>query len=1130
MKKISLILSVFFLFGNIATAQKDVRTTGTRIADILAQMPAKNETDLNTAMKEMELLGVEGLHELSKRLAPDGTSDNSKIEYAIMGYTGYVSKPGREVLKKDAEEAWIKALSNTKDKNLTSFFMDMLGIIGSDKSVPALLPYLKDKMLGDKAIPVLASIGTTAAGSGLLRGLTEQGANKTGLIQALGYMKYAPALNQLNRFATDGTKEEQKAAGHSIAQIGDPASADLLLELTVKNGIPFSNGDAVADYGFYIQRLKENGHEANAANLASTFFKNSANSNTYARIAALKALTLVLKEKALPELAKAAYDTNPEYRRAALDMADALVNESNISIFTKGFKRATPDVQISLMGFLSDHPEPSVYKTIINLAQKSKNPDLKQAAITAIGRLSMPGATQSLLTLVQKSSDTDLPALKEALLLVKDGNLTNSVLSALLNTSGPGKAMLIEVLAAKREKKAFDLIAREFTSSDIEVVKEAALQALPLVSSNQHLQQLLDMLFASKNANEISVIQNAITSALKGAQGAENIILGRLDKTAADSRHLLFPALSFIGNNNALKKVFSSYKNNAGDRVQALKTIAAWPNAGAMDALYSIASKMEVPNSDKIIAAGGFIRLIPETHAPADQQLLLLKKAMAIAGTDEQSGEIIDQAGRMNTFTALAFVADYLENPTLKQKAANAVMNIGMSDKSFYGTLVREWLTKAKDIISGRDDIYMKKAIEKFLADMPKDEGYVSVFNGKDLTGWKGLVANPIERAKMTSEQIAEAQKKADEVMRSGWTVKNGELLFLGKGDNIATVKKYGDFEMLIDWKIFNDGQKDGDAGIYLRGTPQVQIWDTSRRDVGAEVGSGGLYNNQKYRSTPLKVADNPLGDWNHFYIKMVGDKVTVYLNGELVTDNIPLENYWDRNMPLWSEEQIELQAHGSRIGYRDIYIKELGKTKPFELSEEEKQQGYEVLFDGTNMDNWQGNLTDYVVKNGEMVIEPQPGSRGNLYTKKEYGDFSFRFEFKLTPGANNGVGIRTPMEGDAAYVGMEIQILDNTADIYKNLHEYQYHGSVYGVIPAKRGFLKPVGEWNYEEIIAKGDSVTVILNGKTIVNGNIREASKNGTIDGQEHPGLLNKKGYIGFLGHGSVVHFRNIRVKELK
>ena len=159
----------------------------------------------------------------------------------------------------------------------------------------------------------------------------------------------------------------------------------------------------------------------------------------------------------------------------------------------------------------------------------------------------------------------------------------------------------------------------------------------------------------------------------------------------------------------------------------------------------------------------------------------------------------------------------------------------------------------------------------------------------------------------------------------------------------------------------------------------------------------------------------------------------------------------------------------------------------------------------------------------------PKRGGNGNLYTKDEYSDFIYRFEFKLTPGANNGVGIRAPLNGDAAYNGMEIQILDNDADIYKDLKPYQYHGSVYGIIPAKRGYLKPVGEWNQEEIEAKGNHIKVTLNGTVILDGDIAEATKNGTADHREHPGLFNKSGHIGFLGHGDILYLRNIRVKDL-
>ena len=163
-------------------------------------------------------------------------------------------------------------------------------------------------------------------------------------------------------------------------------------------------------------------------------------------------------------------------------------------------------------------------------------------------------------------------------------------------------------------------------------------------------------------------------------------------------------------------------------------------------------------------------------------------------------------------------------------------------------------------------------------------------------------------------------------------------------------------------------------------------------------------------------------------------------------------------------------------------------------------------------------------------MVDPKGKGGGNLYTEKEYSNFNFRFEFQLTSGANNGLGIHAPLEGDAAYLGKELQILDNTAEKYANLKPYQYHGSVYGIIPAKRGFLKPVGEWNAEEVIVQGSSIKVILNGTTIVDGDFMEASKNGTMDQKSHPGLERTKGHIGFLGHGDVLRFRNIRIKELR
>jgi hypothetical protein len=197
--------------------------------------------------------------------------------------------------------------------------------------------------------------------------------------------------------------------------------------------------------------------------------------------------------------------------------------------------------------------------------------------------------------------------------------------------------------------------------------------------------------------------------------------------------------------------------------------------------------------------------------------------------------------------------------------------------------------------------------------------GFEAVFNGKDLANWKGLLKgpndNPAKRALFSPEVRTKEQALADEDMRAHWRVEDGALVFDGKGRSLCTAKDYGDFEMMVDWKILPKG----DSGIYLRGSPQVQIWDNP-------VGSGGLYNNKKNPSKPAKVADKPVGQWNHFFIRMVGEKVDVYLNGVLVLDQVTMENYWEPMKPIYPTGQIELQNHGNTLWFKNIYIRELTK------------------------------------------------------------------------------------------------------------------------------------------------------------------------------------------------------------
>ncbi len=193
-------------------------------------------------------------------------------------------------------------------------------------------------------------------------------------------------------------------------------------------------------------------------------------------------------------------------------------------------------------------------------------------------------------------------------------------------------------------------------------------------------------------------------------------------------------------------------------------------------------------------------------------------------------------------------------------------------------------------------------------------------------------------------------------------------------------------------------------------------------------------------------------------------------------------------------------------------------------------EEGFVPLFDGKSLQGWQAVEKageGYLVENGVLICPAEGG--GNLFTEREYSDFVLRFEFRLQEGSNNGVGIRAPLVGDAAYQGLEIQVLDNHSPRYKDkLRPAQYHGSVYDLAPAKRGFLKPTGEWNQEEIRAVGRQITVTLNGTVIVDFDLDSATDPQALE--KHPGVERSSGHIGFLGHGTKVEFRNIRIKEIR
>ncbi|HON07930.1 MAG TPA: DUF1080 domain-containing protein, partial [Verrucomicrobiota bacterium] len=335
------------------------------------------------------------------------------------------------------------------------------------------------------------------------------------------------------------------------------------------------------------------------------------------------------------------------------------------------------------------------------------------------------------------------------------------------------------------------------------------------------------------------------------------------------------------------------------------------------------------------------------------------------------------------------------------------------------------------------------------------------------------------------------------------------------------------DFELLVDYKTVPKA----DSGIYLKGCPQVQIWDYTDKakfNIGSDKGSGGLWNNSPGSpgKDPLVFADKPFGEWNHFRIIQLGSRTTVYLNDKLVVDNAIMENYFNRKLPIPPEGPIQLQTHGGEIRWRNIFIREIGPDEANKLLRG-SDDGFVPIFNGKDFEGWAGPIDNYEVQDGAIVCKK--GKGGTIYTKEEYSDFIVRLEIKLPPAGNNGLAIRYPGQGDTAYVGMcELQVLDDSAPVYAKLDPRQYHGSAYGMVASHRGYQRPVGEWNYQEVTVVGSKIKVELNGTVILDCDL--STVNEYMNNSAHPGKNRTSGHFGFAGHNDPVMFRNISIKKLK
>jgi HEAT repeat protein len=782
------------------------------------------------------------------------------------------------------------------------------------------------------------------------------------------------------------------------------------------------------------------------------------------------------------------------------------------------------EIRAEIVAMLGQRGDPAALPAV---REALRCPDgvVRLAAIPAAVRLGGVDVLSDVFPFFSSGDDAEVAAAKEAVLGFEARFVVPEAAGLIDSAIPAGRAALIDVLAEKGAREQFDLVFGQ-TSSPEPVVRAAAISALGRLAEQKDLSRILGLLMSATDSEETVNLQSAVAAAAGRNPDPElraDSLLGLMARASVAEKAAILKVLPRVGGSKALQTVINETQNKDPQiRGAAVYALAQWPDFGAADELLRIVSTT-VDKKHLLLALEGYVRLVKTADFPRFKKLGLLKNALTLPKEDDDRKAVLVGLAELRGPESFQLLSDYLGNQALRATAVQ-----GLLDMASVQSTEERWLSGQEAISVLRriealsEDSYERGLVAKVISDRLKQGGFLPLFDGRSLDGWKGLVADPPARAKMTPEELKLFQAAADGSMRAHWWAADGVLAFDGKGESLCTAKDYGDFEMLVDWKI----EKGGDSGIYLRGSPQVQIWDAAANPEG----SGGLYNNQKGARKPLERADRPVGEWNTFRIIMIDERVTVYLNDRMVVDNTILENYWERDKSIYPVGQIELQAHGNPLWFRNIYIREIPRDADVPgLTEAEKSEGFVPLFNGKDLDGWTGDKVGYAAEGGKIVTHPERGG-GNLYTEKEYSDFLLRFDFKLTPAANNGVGIRAPFEGDAAYAGMEIQVLEDGSPVYRDLQPYQFHGSIYGVVPARRGILRPVGEWNTQEIMIRGRRARVVVNGTVVVDADLDQASAGGTLDHRDHPGLKRDRGHIGFLGHGSIVEFRNVRIKELK
>ena len=870
---------------------------------------------------EIFALGEAGIEEICRRLSPPGKADDNLARFALEAAGTYAMRPAAAKERSLFARAILKALKSAADPEIQAFLINRLQQTGGRESVEPLSRYLNDPKLGEPATQALLTIRAPGTEEAFIKALRRStGPNAVTLIKALGELRSRGAVSRIITFASSDDPSVREASLFALANIGDSRTEFALSRIDIASS-PLEKSEAAARYLLFAQRLAETGRKEEGLGIARRLLqKNSGAGETQVRSAALTLLAQGLGVEALPELLQAMESPDPAFRGHALEIALKIPGEEAAVRWVAKAAEVPPDARAQIIGMLGRREDRRAI-SFVESELGSDDKTVRIAAIEAVARLAGNEGSDALFPLWQTAGEEEAEALRKAFLGFPAEKVIPEVVRIFDASSPPAKAAIIEILGERRAKDQAGVVLAAAEDED-ETVRKKALVALESVVRGQDLPQTIRLLQAAADPAEIISLQNALVASAKETADPEkstDSIIDAMLKTTGQQRIALLRPLGRIGGEKALRSVVAETKNS-DPRIQAVAvyTLTNWPEFRAAAALFQIAGTASSSPGRKFVylALQGYLRLVSESVEPPEKKLALLREAMEIAREPAEKDLVLEGLGKIRSLEALLMIERFLDDPAFQEKAARAAIRCALPApkyKGLPGFEAARILKRAALFIASE---YEREQVEKYAQAILLQEGFVPLFNGKDLSGWKGLVKDPPSRAKMAPRELKKEQEAADEDIRRHWRVVDGILVFDGQGHSLCTAKDYAGFELFVDWKI----EIGGDSGIYLRGSPQVQIWDPAQWPEG----SGGLYNNKIGPSKPLCPVDRPVGEWNTFFIRMVGERVTVYLNGVLVVDNVVIENYWERDKPIYPGGQIEIQAHSTPLYFKNIFIREI--------------------------------------------------------------------------------------------------------------------------------------------------------------------------------------------------------------